>query len=55
MSRPSESVQGRRGGGAAAIVFAVMIAALLVGCGKKGNPVPPPDEPSTYPRGYPSE
>jgi len=27
----------------------------LVGCGKKGNPQPLPDAPSTYPRTYPSE
>jgi len=33
----------------------VMVATMLVGCGKKNAPVPPPDEPNTYPRPYPSE
>jgi len=28
---------------------------LLAGCGKRGNPTPPPDEPNTYPRPYPNE
>jgi len=33
----------------------VAVAALgLAGCGKKGAPQPPPDEPNTYPRTYPS-
>jgi len=27
----------------------------LVGCGKRGDPVPPPGEPVTYPRIYPHE
>ncbi len=40
---------------AARIVLALMVAAMLAGCGKKGNPSPPTDEPSTYPRTYPSE
>ncbi len=36
-------------------VFALLlIAVALVGCGKKGLPQPPPDEPNTYPRTYPS-
>ena len=33
----------------------LLIALALVACGKKGNPLPPPDEPRTYPRSYPSE
>ena len=33
----------------------LLIAVALAGCGKKGNPQPPPDVPNTYPRGYPSE
>jgi predicted small lipoprotein YifL len=28
---------------------------VLAGCGKKGPPEPPPGEPATYPRPYPSE
>ena len=33
----------------------VIVATMLVGCGKKNAPTPPPDEPNTYPRPYPSE
>ena len=33
----------------------LLIALVLAGCGKKGNPQPPPDVPNTYPRTYPSE
>lgn len=35
------------------IILVVMVAALLAGCGKKGNPVAPP--PVTYPRHYPKQ
>jgi predicted small lipoprotein YifL len=37
---------------------AVLVAALVLliaACGKKGDPLPPPGEPHTYPRNYPSE
>jgi hypothetical protein len=34
-----------------ALVFSVALAA----CGKRNVPIPPPDEPNTYPRPYPSE
>jgi predicted small lipoprotein YifL len=27
----------------------------LAACGKKGDPIPPPGEPNTYPRTYPRE
>jgi predicted small lipoprotein YifL len=37
------------------IVAVLLIAAALAGCGKKGEPQPPPDVPNTYPRTYPSE
>ena len=32
----------------------LLVAVALAGCGKKGMPQPPPDEPNTYPRTYPS-
>jgi predicted small lipoprotein YifL len=35
-----------------ALVFLVAVA--LTGCGRKGNPQPPPGEQNQYPRTYPS-
>ncbi|HVH78552.1 MAG TPA: hypothetical protein VM782_04125 [Stellaceae bacterium] len=35
------------------IMIVLMTAALLAGCGKKGNPTPPAGEPTTYPQSYP--
>jgi len=37
------------------LVTRLEIVLALAGCGKKGNPQPPPDVPNTYPRTYPSE
>jgi putative lipoprotein len=40
----------------AGIVLVVLFLTLaLAGCGRRGAPTPPPDEPSTYPRPYPNE
>ena len=36
-------------------LIVAMVALMLVGCGKKNAPVPPPGEPVTYPRPYPNE
>jgi predicted small lipoprotein YifL len=40
---------------AARIAVVLMIAVMLAGCGKKGNPVPPADQPSTFPTTYPKQ
>jgi predicted small lipoprotein YifL len=40
---------------AARIVLALLVAGMLAGCGKKGDPLPPPGEPNTFPRAYPHE
>jgi predicted small lipoprotein YifL len=37
----------------ARVLILLMIALTLAGCGKKGAPQPPPDEPNTFPRTYP--
>ena len=36
------------------VAMVAVVAVLLAGCGKKGNPQPPAGQPSTYPRQYPS-
>jgi predicted small lipoprotein YifL len=36
-------------------LLALVISLALAGCGKRGPPEPPPGEPVTYPRTYPSE
>jgi predicted small lipoprotein YifL len=45
----------RPGATLVSVVVALMIAVMLSGCGKKGNTVPPPDEPNTYPQTYPKQ
>jgi predicted small lipoprotein YifL len=37
----------------AAIIL--MLALSLAACGKKGQPIPPPDQPQTYPKVYPHD
>jgi predicted small lipoprotein YifL len=44
---PVQAVIGRA-------LILLVVALALAGCGKKGSPQPPPDEPNTYPRVYPS-
>jgi hypothetical protein len=34
---------------------ALALSLALAACGKRNAPTPPPDEPNTYPRPYPSE
>jgi hypothetical protein len=34
---------------------ALVLSLALAACGKRSAPTPPPDEPNTYPRPYPSE
>jgi predicted small lipoprotein YifL len=39
---------------AARLVLVLLVAVALTGCGRKGNPQPPPGEKAGYPRTYPS-
>ena len=36
-------------------ILTLVLPLALAGCGKRGPPEPPPGEPVTYPRTYPSE
>jgi predicted small lipoprotein YifL len=36
------------------LLVLLFIVVALAGCGKKGAPQPPPDEPNTFPRSYPN-
>jgi predicted small lipoprotein YifL len=48
----SEAISlGRRAG---FFLLLLLVAVALAGCGKKGAPQPPPDEPNTFPRAYPN-
>ena len=47
----SDRLEGRT---AFRLAVLLLVALALAGCGKKGMPQPPPDEPNTYPRTYPS-
>ena len=59
---PSPALRGRNQSAPAssrnrqiiAIAAALLMALPLAGCGKKGSPQPPPDEPNTFPRSYPN-
>jgi predicted small lipoprotein YifL len=39
----------------AGLVLMLMVAVMLAGCGKKGNPEAPPGVPNTYPSAYPKQ
>jgi predicted small lipoprotein YifL len=56
MNRPADMTRTPGATSAVArIVLMLMVAAMLAGCGKKGDPIPPPGEPNTFPRGYPHD
>lgn len=39
----------------ALMLVVAVLAVPLAACGKKNAPVPPPDQPQTYPGHYPSD
>ena len=39
---------------ARALVVALVLGAMLAGCGKKGDPLPPNPDTATWPRQYPT-
>jgi hypothetical protein len=51
-SEQSEAISLSRRAGFLLLLLVVGVA--LAGCGKKGAPQPPPDEPNTFPRSYPN-
>ena len=51
----NKAVPARRHAPLVRIVLVMMVAALLAGCGKKGNPTPPAGEPNTFPQLYPKQ
>jgi hypothetical protein len=54
MSRRSPARPGRALGLAAWLGIVLLVVLPLAGCGKRNRPQPPPGEPVTYPRVYPS-
>jgi putative lipoprotein len=51
---PHRGGGSRREGRMMPLLVLLIVTLALAGCGKKGAPQPPPDEPNTYPRVYPS-
>ena len=43
-----------RWGRGSLLLMLLLVSLVLAGCGKKGDPQPPPGKPVTYPRTYPS-
>jgi hypothetical protein len=53
-SLPPPWTRGSAGVGAGLAILVMLLSLVLAGCGKKGPPEPPPGEPDTFPRPYPS-
>ncbi|HWD56936.1 MAG TPA: hypothetical protein VG308_01550 [Stellaceae bacterium] len=53
MTAGSAASRRPRLAGLACVLVMLLAAAVLSGCGKKGNPTAPPGEPDTYPLRYP--
>jgi len=55
MRRAAPRNDSPRPAAAALVVAALAIVLALVGCGRKANPQPPSDAPTTYPGAYPRD
>jgi predicted small lipoprotein YifL len=55
LSPPQAERRMRERGFCHLALLPLVFTIVLAGCGKKGLPEPPPGEPATYPRPYPSE